>query len=156
MAPRDPYENFVIQRDTREKDKQYVKNPSVYEFNAQYELPKAYIIDGCMTVGDYGIWSPHSVYQYSAAVERKTLPDLIASICDRRLDAQADKLFELEYGAVVIEASWATIIDGNHKGGYKFGSHESKMRPQAGRRPTTTSSATRSSSPSQLTRAKSE
>lgn len=125
--PADPYVNFVIQRDTREQ------KGVVYEFNAQYELPKALTVDQVMKTGDYGLWSPEACRESGAVVERKTLPDLLASIADGRLKEQAERLFEnFEYPAIVIEASWATIIDGNCKGGgYKLGNHYSKMKPQA-------------------------
>ena len=99
----DRYENFVIQRDTRE--------PQPYTFDAQFELPAAKTVDQVMKTGDYGIWKPGGGAP-DAVVERKTLPDLIGSVCDKRIWTQAERLFGIEYAAVVIEATWEEIIKG--------------------------------------------
>ena len=112
--PVDRYADFVIQRDTRE--------PHPYGFLEQYELPAAQIVDQVMKTGDYGIWKPGGG-EPEAVVERKTLPDFIGSVCDKRIWEQAARLFEIEYAAVVIEATWEEIIKGKWK--------HSQMNPAA-------------------------
>ncbi len=62
---------------------------------------------GALSCGDYGIYREDELY---AAVERKTLDDLIGSLSNSRLRYAIGQLATLAHAAVVVEARYSAIL----------------------------------------------
>jgi hypothetical protein len=62
---------------------------------------------GALSCGDYGVYREGELY---AAVERKTLDDLIGSLSNNRLRYAVGQLAALDHAAVVVEARYSAIL----------------------------------------------
>ncbi|WP_298210606.1 ERCC4 domain-containing protein [Ferrimicrobium sp.] len=87
--------DIPITIDTRERYPYQFRNRSV---NTQR---------GALPCGDYGVYLGTDLY---AAVERKTLEDLIASLSDNRLRYAIGQLAALAHAAIVVEARYSAIL----------------------------------------------
>ena len=78
------------------------------------DLPGLRCEPGTLTTGDYSVRGLESVI----AIERKSLPDLVAC-CGRereRFDREVKRLMAYPVRALVVEASWSDIEAGNWRG----------------------------------------
>ncbi len=66
---------------------------------------------GALPCGDYGIYLGDDLY---AAVERKTLEDLISSLTDNRLRYAIGQLAALPHAAIVVEARYSAILQSTY------------------------------------------
>jgi len=90
--------DFVVIVDTREQ------NPYTFEDIS----PPPDIVTGGLKTGDYSIEG----YESRIAVERKSLVDLYGSVGNgrKRFEKEMERMFDLEFAAVVCEADWFTVL----------------------------------------------
>ena len=91
-------DEFVIVVDTREQA----------PFTFQEINPPPSIIYGGLRTGDYSIQG----YELRIAIERKSLIDLFGSVGSgrKRFQREMERMACMEFGAVVCEADWLTIL----------------------------------------------
>ena len=70
-------------------------------------------IKGTLDTGDYSILGAENCI----AIERKTLPDIIACLCNgrERFERELHRGRALDYFAIVIEATLTDIVNGNYR-----------------------------------------
>lgn len=74
----------------------------------QYAPLAVRLLVGTLRSGDYSIYG----YEQRVAVERKSLADLFATLGTgrERFTAELDRLAELDWSAVIVEASWPMLV----------------------------------------------